>query len=132
MGHGREHDARERQIREGSQTPPPDFKAPHHRVGCMRDSHRGSLPGVTPVKLSREPLGTPGELTPGPDNLNPEIPEHRRELESRGYLDSPNEEDVDELEDFGIGDDSNWGESRGLEALLPAPRSSDEPRSWPF
>jgi hypothetical protein len=46
----------------------------------------GDWPGVAPIKLTKEPLGTEGELTPGPDELNPAIPEQRDELVRRGYL----------------------------------------------
>ena len=32
--------------------------------------HRAT-PGITPAKLTRDPLGTEGEMTPGPDDYNP-------------------------------------------------------------
>lgn len=46
------------------------------------------IPGVPndPV-LTPEPLGTQGQVTPGPDHLDPERPQDRRELIEMGYLD---------------------------------------------
>jgi hypothetical protein len=32
--------------------------------------HRAT-PGITPQKLTEDPLGTEGEMTPGPDDYNP-------------------------------------------------------------
>lgn len=61
----------------------------------------GSMPGVPHVPLTREPIGTSGELSPGPDDLRPEIPQEREELERMGYVQS--RENVDELEDFRVG-----------------------------
>lgn len=53
----------------------------------------GDYPGVAPVKLTQEPLGTQGELTAGPNDLDPSIPEERDELVSRGFMsDDPPEE----------------------------------------
>lgn len=68
----------------------------------------GAMPGIMASPLTREPIGTSGELSPGPDELRPEIPKERRELERMGYLpgEDVEEEDVDELEDFRVMDDS--------------------------
>lgn len=41
-------------------------------------------PGITTPSLSREPLGTEGELTPGPDDENPYEDELNR-VEQRGF-----------------------------------------------
>jgi len=30
-----------------------------------------ATPGITPAKLTKDPLGTEGEMTPGPDDYNP-------------------------------------------------------------
>jgi hypothetical protein len=67
-----------------------------------RDRGQGATPGVTPPPLTRHPLGTRGELTPGPDDLDPDVPEERRELERLGY----NVEPVDELADLGVMNDA--------------------------
>jgi len=60
------------------------------------------LPGVKPIRMSNEPLGTRGELTVGPDNLDPEIPEQRKELEERGYLNPEVEDDPEDLPGVGV------------------------------
>lgn len=43
-------------------------------------------PGIAPAPLTKESLGTQGEMTPGPDNLDPSYPEDKRELVRRGYF----------------------------------------------
>lgn len=73
----------------------------------------GATPGIPTPPLTREPMGTSGELSAGPDHLRPEVPEERAELERMGYL--PKREDVDELSDFGVMDDG-FGE---LDLRLP-------------
>ncbi len=36
--------------------------------------------GITPIPLSRDPLATEGEATPGPDDVNPYEENEKREL----------------------------------------------------
>jgi len=55
-----------------------------------------NYPGIAPAPLTKEPLGTQGELTPGPDELDPSVPEHYAELVERGYMDAE-DHTVDEL-----------------------------------
>lgn len=71
---------------------------------------RGATPGVCTPPLTKEPLGTSGELSAGPDHLRPEVPEERAELERMGYLaprDAP-----DDVQDVGVMDDASWGADR--------------------
>lgn len=70
-----------------------------------REFDRGATPGIAKPPLTPEPMGTSGELSPGPDHLRPEIPEEREELERMGYL-PPKDEAVDEISDFGVMDDT--------------------------
>lgn len=65
-------------------------------------------PGIAPAPLTKEPLGTQGELTPGPDELDPSIPEHHDELVTRGYLDADGDavDDVDDVQGFEGFDDA--------------------------
>ena len=45
-----------------------------------------ATPGITPVKLTKEPLGTEGEMTPGPDDWNPfDDEQDRKEIEAMGF-----------------------------------------------
>lgn len=57
-------------------------------------------PGVTIPKITREPLGTEGELTPGPDDINPynsiEEKEAVKEIKRRREI------DLDTGKDFGF------------------------------
>ena len=69
----------------------------------------GATPGVPKPPLTKEPLGTSGELSPGPDHLRPEVPEERAELERQGYLQSSDA--PESPADMGIMDDSMWGSS---------------------
>lgn len=59
----------------------------------------GNFPGIAPAPLTTEPLGTQGELTAGPDELDPSNPDDERELIERGYLE-PVEESVETVEGF--------------------------------
>jgi len=52
----------------------------------QHDPWPGATPGTRGPKLTRDPLGTEGELTAGPDELRPSVPAERRELEDMGYL----------------------------------------------
>jgi len=45
----------------------------------------GAWPGVRSPNLTREPLGTGGELTIGPDDLDPDRPRDREKLEEMGF-----------------------------------------------
>jgi len=47
----------------------------------MQNPLRQPTPGITTPNLTAEPLGTAGEMTPGPDELDPyESPEAAREV----------------------------------------------------
>jgi len=60
-------------------------------------------PGIAPVRLSPEPLGTEGEMTPGPDSLSPAVPDERAALGDQGYLDDDTQDDFSELLDTSTG-----------------------------
>jgi hypothetical protein len=60
----------------------------------------GFTPGIAPAPLTKEPLGTEGEMTPGPDSLNPNIPEDKDELVNRGYFEADEQLNAD-VADFG-------------------------------
>lgn len=85
---------------------------------------RGATPGVLAPKLTRDPLGTSGELSPGPDHLRPEIPQERRELERRGYLPEPAARG-DSLDDYGVMDDGAGGPPPSLAPLAAPPPDAD-------
>lgn len=91
--------------------------------------YAGATPGVpdSPV-LTPEPLGTTGQLSPGPDHLRPEVPEERRELKRMGYLpdDKP-----DEIEDMGVMDDRRPAPGLDLTAMFGPPPKGDKP-PWVF
>lgn len=42
--------------------------------------------GMAPIRLTPDPLGDEGQMSDGPDHLNPAVPEQREELIERGYL----------------------------------------------
>lgn len=67
----------------------------------LYEEHCGATPGIIEPHLTPEPLGTSGELSPGPDDLRPEIPAERAELERRGYLPKPADRG-EEIDDFGV------------------------------
>ncbi|WP_136689983.1 hypothetical protein [Halorhabdus amylolytica] len=78
----------------------------------------GAWPGVRGPNLSKEPLGTAGELTPGPDHLDPDKPRDREELQRLGFeIVDYDESDSDRLEgvdDWPLGNnalDPFFGES---------------------
>lgn len=68
----------------------------------------GNYPGIAPAPLTKEPLGTQGEMTPGPDELDPSIPEQFDELVRRGYMDADGDvvDDVDDVRGFDGFEDS--------------------------
>lgn len=71
----------------------------------------GAMPGTSKPPLTKDPIGTSGELSPGPDHLRPEVPEERDELVRMGYL-PEREESPQTLADMGIMDD-------GFKPVLP-------------
>lgn len=71
---------------------------PIHERDC------GATPGISKPPLTPDPMGTSGELSPGPDHLRPEVPEEREQLIEMGYL-SREREKPDALSDMGIMDD---------------------------
>lgn len=43
-----------------------------------------ATPGITPAKLTSEPIGTEGEMTPGPDDVNPyEDPRYMADMDAQ-------------------------------------------------
>jgi hypothetical protein len=62
----------------------------------QHDPWPGSTPGTRGPKLTRDPLGTEGELTAGPDELRPSVPQERRELEDMGFLPRADERERDD------------------------------------
>jgi hypothetical protein len=63
------------------------------------DDRPGLQPGETAPRLTPHPLGSEGQLSPGPDDLRPSVPRERRQLERDGWLEpeSDPDEDVDSL-----------------------------------
>lgn len=48
----------------------------------MHEPYTNWVPGITVPKFSKDPLGDEGEITPGPDDLNPAVdPEARETIE---------------------------------------------------
>lgn len=78
----------------------------------------GNYPGIAPVKLTRDPLGTQGELTPGPDELDPSVPEQRAELVDRGFMPDDSAEETAES-GFGAVDEPDPLFETDIEPELP-------------
>jgi len=89
----------------------------------------GAWPGVRSPNLSRDPLGTAGELTIGPDELDPDKPRDREELQRQGFeVVDYDESDADQLE--GVDD---WGlDWDAVDPLFDyGPNSDDEDKPQP-
>lgn len=60
---------------------------PHEHQGSL-EFGRSPGNGITPIPLSRDPLATEGEATPGPDDYNPyEEREAKAELDAQANPD---------------------------------------------
>ena len=77
-------------------------------------------PGVRSPNLSRDPLGTAGELTPGPDDLDPDKRRDREQLEAMGFeIVDHDETHSDDIDDWEMGWDA-------IETLFDHESNSDE------
>lgn len=89
----------------------------------------GAWPGVRSPNLSKDPLGLAGELTVGPDDLDPDNPRDREELKAMGYdIVDYDDQDSDQME--GVDDwEMDW------DAVSPlfeyGPNSDDEDKPEP-
>lgn len=96
---------------------------PHFKRESL--SHGGSPGnGITPMAMSREPLATEGEATPGPDDVNPY---DEREFQEAMRVRNPTEGEDDPYTFDDIGD--------GLESLgggIDFPTLNDSPETGGF
>ena len=96
------------------------------------EPYMGATPGVLGPKLSPEPLGDSGFLSPGPDDLRPEIPEERAELVRRGYLRGESEEDKKPTDDTVSNDMPPLFRDQPVAMSPNAPLSEETEDMFPF